>query len=144
MIFGNEQHLNWTQTVKHVNQKKGKNGKKYFKTNITKHSFYNPVKQNRTHINKIKNLTDIPKRIPVVNIVVFGKRAKLKNVSVDAPNFAIHYWEIKKLINKLESGYTEIMHLNDQIEFVDTLFDINIKDKKRRKKHVKELKKKYS
>ena len=144
MIFGNEQHLNWTQTVKHVNQKKGKNGKKYYKTNITKHSFYNPVKQNKTHINKIKSLTDIPERIPVVNIVVFGKRAKLKNVTVEAPNYAIHYWEIKKLIDKLESGYTEIMHLNDQIEFVDTLFNINIKDKKRRKKHVKDLKKKYS
>ncbi|MBU1019757.1 MAG: NERD domain-containing protein, partial [Firmicutes bacterium] len=48
-IFGNEENMNWTVTVKHVNKKKSRSGKVYKKTNISKHQFYNPLKQNRTH-----------------------------------------------------------------------------------------------
>jgi len=39
----------------------------------------------------------------------------------------------------MEDEYLTTMTLEEQIEFIDTLFNINIKDKKRRKKHVKDL-----
>ena len=142
-IFGSEENLNWTVTVKHVNKKRSKSGKTYKKTSISKHKFYNPLKQNKTHINKIKNLTNISNEIPVFNIVLFGKKAYLRDVTHSSSVYVVHYSELKGLINKLEEGIETQIDLEVQSDFVDVIYDINIVDKKRRKGHVKNLKEKY-
>ncbi len=143
MIFGSEDNMYWTVTVKHVNKKRSKSGKVYKKTHISKHKFYNPIKQNKTHINKIKNLTDIHNDIPVINIVVFGKNARIKDVTHSKKTYVLHQKELKNTILGIEESIDKDVNSKLQIEIVDTLFDINIVDKKRRKKHVKDLKKKY-
>ena len=104
MIFGNEENLNWTVTVKHVNKKKGRNGKVYKKTNISKHKFYNPIIQNKTHINKIKNLTNIHDDIPVYNIVVFGKNSIIRDVTLTGTAMVVHQSKLKMLITALENN----------------------------------------
>jgi hypothetical protein len=142
-IFGSEENLNWTVTVKHVYKKRSKSGKTYKKTSISKHKFYNPLKQNKTHINKIKNLTNISNEIPVFNIVLFGKKAYLRDVTHSSSVYVVHYSELKELINKLEEGIDTQIDLDVQTDFVDVIYDINIVDKKRRKGHVKNLKEKY-
>ena len=143
MIFGNEENLNWTVTVKHVNKKKGRNGKVYKKTNISKHKFYNPIIQNKTHINKLKNLTNIHDDIPVYNIVVFGKNSIIRDITLTGTAMVVHQSKLKMLITALENNVDNEISSEKQSEIIDVLFDINIKDKKRRRKHVKDLKKKY-
>lgn len=143
-IFGNESQLNWTVTVKHINKRKSKSGKIYKKINISKFQFYNPLKQNQTHINKIKNLTDIQDKLPIINIVVFGKNSVIRDVTSSNSVYVLHHREIKKTINNIE--YTLINTINNetQIDIIDELYAINIVDKKIRKDHVKKLKQKYS
>lgn len=143
-IFGSEENLNWTVTLKHVNRKKSKSGKVYKKTNISKHKFYNPLKQNKTHINKIKNLTNIIDNVPIINIVVFGKNSVIKDVTSSNEVYVLHHCEIKKTIIAIEAQLGNSISSEMQIDIVDTLYDINILDKKRRKAHVKNLENKYS
>lgn len=142
-IFGSEEQLNWTMTIKHVNKRKSKNGKVYKKTTITKHQFYNPLKQNKTHINKIKNLTNIHDEIPVINIVVFGKQALIRDITHSNTVYVLHQSELRKTIESIELQLPNIIPPENQVEIVDTLFDINIIDKSRRKQHVKNLQEKY-
>jgi hypothetical protein len=141
-IYGNQLNNNWTMTVKHVNTKRSKSGKKYRKTHISKHTFYNPLRQNKTHINKIKKI--IPSDIPIVNIVVFGNKAVLKDVSHNKDVYVVNTKRLTKLIAQLENEFRVSYNLINQVEIIDTFYSFNITDKKERKAHVKRLKKKYS
>lgn len=76
-IFGNEDNKEWTQVLN-----KGKLGSK-------KVRFRNPVKQNENHIKTIKHLLNQAGiYVPIINVVVFGEGASLKDVtaSVDVVN----------------------------------------------------------
>ena len=76
-IFGNEDNKEWTQILN-----KGKFGSK-------KVRFRNPVKQNENHIKTIKHLLNQAGiYVPIINVVVFGEGASLKDVtaSVDVVN----------------------------------------------------------
>jgi hypothetical protein len=143
-IFGDENSVNWTQTIKHINKKTSKSGKVYYKTNISKHQFYNPIKQNHTHINKIKNLTGIDKLFPVVNIVVFGNKAILKAVTHSSQVHVINRYKLKRLIKRLELSIPNEVSLEGQIIAVEKLTAVNILDKQRRKDHVTTIKAKYN
>ena len=142
-IFGNEVNEEWTVTVKHVNTKRTKSGRRYNKVHISKHRFYNPIKQNKTHINKIKNLTDILNVLPVYNIVVFGKNAVIKDVEHSKESNVLHQNDLFKFIKSQEIALTYEIETNTQIDIIDELHSINIKDKKQRKEHVRNIKKKY-
>lgn len=141
MIFGSEENMNWTVTVKHVNKKKSKSGKVYKKTHISKHQFYNPIKQNKTHINKINNLVISAKGFPIYNIVVFGNRAILKDISHSTNSIVINRSKLYKTIINLDKKID--LNDNNQQTIFDDLMFFNILDKKQRKQHVSNIKKKY-
>lgn len=63
-IFGNDKHQYWTQCLK--------GGKKY--------KFYNPLFQNRTHINAIVSQLKLPPEQRPKSYIVFSERCKLKSV----------------------------------------------------------------
>lgn len=140
-IYGNQLNHNWTMTVKRVNTKRSKSGKKYRKTHISKHTFYNPLRQNQTHINKIKKI--IPSDIPIVNIVVFGNKAVLKDVTHNKDVYVVNTKKVSKLIAQLEEEFNTCYDLSDQVDIIETFNSFNITDKKERKAHTKRLKKKY-
>lgn len=72
-IFGDEKGRNWTQSLK--------GGKKI--------SFYNPVRQNRGHINALmENLRDVGPE-SFFSYIVFSERCELKKVSVSSPNTSV-------------------------------------------------------
>ena len=48
--------------------------------NKEKHSFYNPVKQNQTHIKWLRNY--IGENIPLFSIIVFSERCELKKITI--------------------------------------------------------------
>ncbi len=143
MIFGSLNQQHWTMTVKHVNTYKNKRGKTYKKTNISKHQFYNPVKQNQTHINKINNLTEISKLVPIYNIVVFCKKAVINTLVNDDKIFVVGIKDLQATILTIESSLSKTLAIDEQAAFIDTLYDINITDKKARKAHVKNIKLQY-
>ena len=67
-IFGSEYDKSWTAIYK--------NGKKY--------TFYNPIKQNETHVNGLSNILGIDKNC-IDSIVVFTRNADISNVHTRTP-----------------------------------------------------------
>ena len=143
-IFGSEKQENWTMTVKHVNRKKSKSGKIYTKTHISKHSFYNPIKQNQTHINKIIKLMEIHKELPIHNIVVFGSKAYLRDVTHSHQVFVINNNQLRNIIINQEKSIDKEIEIEKMMDLVDDLNHYNIIDKKEKKDHVKRIKIKYN
>lgn len=83
-IFGSENQYQWTASLP--------NGKKFH--------FYNPIKQNKTHI---KWLQDYLKQdIPMFSLIVFSERCELKKVTFNDPNVHVFnreytYWAVRKI-----------------------------------------------
>ena len=67
-IFGSEEQKNWYQTLPTRRRR------------AHKEAFYNPVKQNDSHIKHLRPF--LPKELPVWSIIVFSDRCTLKNVKV--------------------------------------------------------------
>lgn len=68
-IYGHGNRVHWTQVLNY-----GKD----------KHQFYNPVKQNDSHVKVIQDL--FPQNIPIYSVIVFGREATLK-VLTDIPDY---------------------------------------------------------
>lgn len=63
-IFGNGADREWTQVLDFGREK---------------HRFYNPVKQNTTHLTAIADF--LPPDLPIHSIIVFGNNSELKSIS---------------------------------------------------------------
>lgn len=82
--------------------------------NGTKNQFYNPLKQNRTHIkwlsSYMSNFSSI--EIPMYSVIVFSERCELKKVPCDSKDAIICkrdslYWRIRKLWDSLPDIFPE-------------------------------------
>ena len=71
-IFGSLEQQQWTQML----------------NKQTKNRFYNPVKQNATHINALSKYLEFDKRI-MKSYIVFSERCELKKVPNDTENYTI-------------------------------------------------------
>ena len=100
-IYGNKTHQHWTQVLK--------SGEKF--------KFYNPIKQNKTHINAlIEVLYSIPYKY-FINLIVFSERCELKEVHYNNNltsvinrdliwRFMTHeYMHSPKILNKKDIDY---------------------------------------
>ena len=77
-IYGNDTQREWTQVLNYGR---------------TKYRFYNPVKQNYTHMHRIKNI--LPDKTPIFSIVVFvkGNIAYIESMNVYTP------WDLFSILN---------------------------------------------
>jgi len=90
-IFGAENDKTWTCTY-------GRKG--------SKEKFYNPIWQNKKHINYLKTILK-NKNIPIYNYVVFGRNSDLKSINLKT--------KIAKVIsiNEIEKEFKENNRLNN-------------------------------
>lgn len=70
-IFGREKDQYWTAAL----NKREKN------------RFYNPIKQNRTHLKWLHSF--VGEEIPLFSVVVFSERCELKNITVDSEDVKV-------------------------------------------------------
>ena len=82
----------------------------------TKERFYNPIKQNRTHINALSNYLKIEKN-QMKSYIVFSERCELKKVPENTDEYIILkrnnlLSHIRKEIANLEFIYTKEQKLN--------------------------------
>ena len=89
-IYGSSNSKFWMQILK----------------NNQRNKFYNPIFQNRIHINAIKNILKDVNENDIYSIVVFSERCNIDNVNVSSENVKV----IKR--NYLESTIKDIMHSN--------------------------------
>lgn len=75
-IFGDEDSNYWTQTLY---QGKGRPARK--------EKFYNPIKQNETHIKNLKSI--IGDQYPIYSVITFSERCEIKKMNVHTPNVRV-------------------------------------------------------
>ena len=81
-IFGSEKNKEWTCTYY-----AGKNW--YGGNKIEKVHFYNPIKQNHTHITALKRYLNI--NIPLYSIIAFSNDCELKSIELHTSNAIVCY-----------------------------------------------------
>ncbi len=123
-IFGSEDQKNWTQVF----------------PNKEKYRFYNPIMQNRTHINVISRITKLNKE-NMFSFIIFSKRCELKKVPNNTDEFTILKRE--NLIDELDL----VMRKKKEIFSVEQIKEITAKLKKYtevsdevKRKHIEDIK----
>ena len=76
-IFGSESQKNWCQTLP---ARRGTS---------QKFSFYNPIMQNRTHIQHLKKI--VGQDYPIYSIIAFSDQCTLQNIQVDSEDVHVIY-----------------------------------------------------
>ena len=128
-IFGSEDQYQWTQTLP--------NGKR-----ARKIKFYNPIKQNKTHIEWIlKFLGD--ETLPVHSYIVFSERCELKNIQLNG---------VKQHVLKRNELFAAVQHnvaiygsklAGWRIEkFYDQLYPLAHVSEAEKQKHIDQIQKK--
>lgn len=125
-IFGDEASKNWCETFK---------GKKYF--------FYNPIKQNKTHIKYLDKILNIGVE-NYMSVITFNGNAVLKKISVQSSNVKVmRVKQLKQLImaaQSLPSPYTQA-----QVEdFYEILFPYTQVTDEEKKRHIERIQNKYN
>ena len=105
-IFGSGNNTNWTQILAY--------GKKKYK-------FYNPIKQNNTHITELKKTLKQFQKIPFFSIIVFFGDCELKEINY-IPNgtFIVKAQRIFEVLNLIKTENKPTSYTNKR-EVVDTL-----------------------
>ena len=84
-IFGDGNHKNWTQVLAY---------------GAEKHKFYNPILQNKTHIEVVKNQLHQFQSIPFFSVIVFFGNCTLKSINNIPPNtYVIYASDIKRCLD---------------------------------------------
>ena len=86
-IFGNEKQRYWTQILAYGKER---------------HRFYNPIMQNKGHINALRDSLPSNRDVPIFSVVVFCGNCSLKEITIYSENtFVIYSSTIKSLISHL-------------------------------------------
>ena len=85
-IFGNERQKNWYQTLP---AGRGRSHKEHF---------YNPVMQNRSHINHLRVFLNT--QVPLYSVIVFSDRCTLKNIQLKSNDvFVINRCDVAPVVS---------------------------------------------
>lgn len=128
MIFGSQEDKDWTQV-----QRKNKR------------TFYNPIKQNTSHINALKlNLKQYP-QIQFYNFVVFSGTGKMKVNPISLPNtYVVDLKELGNVIRDLRDAAEAkgaLIPSSQRKEIADLLSQTSRPGKAIKDLHLKQIKK---
>lgn len=123
-IFGSVEQANWTQCL----------------PNKDKNKFYNPIKQNRTHINALSQFLEIDKN-KMTSFIVFSERCELKKVPDDTEEFIIlrRQFLLKRVRQELEKR-EKILSKEEIDEVILKLIPLTNVSDEVKQKHIEEIK----
>jgi hypothetical protein len=124
-IFGKESERNWCQIL----------------PNKKKNFFYNPIKQNQTHINALKR--ELPSVVEknITSFIVFSNRCQLKKISVDTENVhVIKRDQLSSLINKLTKQSPKVLNQESIKYLYSRLKRYTNVSEELKEKHIKQVK----
>ena len=124
-VFGNEESRQWTQTFP--------NGLKF------KH--YNPIIQNKIHIECLKHNLLKFSNVPYFSIIVFGEDCELINVSVSSNNvYVIKLSETISTIYNILSLHEDVIEESTVNEIIEQLSSLSHSPDEIKKQHLLEIK----
>lgn len=126
-IFGDEKSSYWTCML----------------PNREKNRFYNPIKQNATHIKWLKNYLNMD--IPLFSIIAFSKRCELKKIPEDKENIRIikRDWTYET-IRVIWDKSPDVLSSEDVENIYTTLYFLTNVDNATKQSHIDDIKRKYS
>lgn len=130
-IFGSENNLYWYQTLY-----SGKSG-------VHKESFYNPILQNKSHINAVSDYLNFQKEY-INSCIVFGREAVLKAVPEDDQYCFIEKYQRfeGKLMNRICSSPRRLS-VNEITRIYSVLLPCTNVPEEVKKKHKQNIREKY-
>ena len=125
-IFGNEKHGFWTASF----------------PGGQKNKFYNPIKQNKTHIKWLKNY--LGGDITMFSMIVFSDRCELKIITVESPDVrVIHRERLFYNIKEIWREYPDILSGQQVRELFEKLKLLTNVDITVKQEHIADIKRKY-
>lgn len=129
-IFGNQKNLNWTQCLPNKSQ-------------TVKEQFYNPIKQNSTHINVLRKYIEKP--LPYYNIVVFADTATLKDITVEGDYIRVtNLKDLRQVLYNLMLEHNEVLNLEEINQIYSQLYPYTQVPKEVKEQHIKNIQKNKS
>ena len=130
-IFGSENNMYWYQTLS--------TGMK----SIHKEQFYNPIKQNKTHINALSNYLNLNKDY-FYSSIVFGREAYLKDVpDNDDRCFITKYQNLEGLLINQINGSRIRLDVNDIARIYSVLLQCTNVSDEVKERHKQDIREKY-
>ena len=124
-IFGKETDYKWCQIMP--------GGKKIF--------FYNPIKQNRTHIKALQRVLPTFHESIFKSTIVFSERCELKKIKIQSPDIKVI--KRSKLLHSINSNQQQVLSAS-QINSIYTSLKGNTQVTSQTKQnHIDHIKKKY-
>ncbi len=128
-IFGRENDRQWYQTLP-----KGRG-----KGNMNKEAFYNPVKQNRTHIRNLRTFLN-DANLPLHSVIVFSQRCTLKNVTVQSADIAIvQRNEVMDVVQAIGARHSNVLTQEQVRELYAMLLPLTDADEETKRRHIADI-----
>lgn len=126
-IFGNENQKNWYQTLP---RGKGRSHKE---------AFYNPIKQNRTHIKHLKAF--LGEEIQMWSIITFSDRCTLKDIKTTSEDvFVINRYNISSTVSDICNRCdTVLLSENDITNIYNKLYPCTQVDEATKEQHIADI-----
>lgn len=130
-IFGNERSQQWTTTLF-----AGKGA--FGRTKVEKHQFYNPIKQNQSHIRALTQYLETD--VQYFSIIVFSERCELKNVTVYSPDIHVcQQGALHRIISHIWDTYPDTLSA-EKIEFLHSkLLPLTNQDTSVKNQHIQNI-----
>ena len=126
-IFGDINSKMWMQTLPNGRGKSSKS------------QFYNPIFQNKGHINNLRKLLD--DNIPIFSIIVFSERCTLKKVPENSKELmVINRYDVAKTIKKIYEFNPDVLEQNQVGQIYTKLYKYTQTDETIKKEHIQNIK----
>ena len=130
-IFGDEHSDKWVQSI--YNKGSHYNEKYYF---------YNPIKQNQSHINALSSLLKLPTN-NFISYIIFSERCDLKSIPMNLQRFKVFKREALSTVLYHQLTYSPVIFTEEQINKIFTkLFAYANVSEHLRQEHIQNIKNK--
>lgn len=126
-IFGDERSAYWTASL----------------PNSMKNKFYNPIKQNRSHIKWLGQY--LKDTVPLFSVVVFSERCELKKVTVESPDiYVIKRDRLYAVVRKIWDSTEDKLDDMQVVSIYEQLKQLTRVDLAVKQAHVETIREKYN
>lgn len=133
-IFGNDKNKNWT-----VSLYAGKDWLGFKKTE--KHQFYNPIWQNKAHINALRNMINVS--APYYSVIVFSSRGELKSVAYDLDKAVVLKTnQLKHYLSTVQNTNPNVLSESEVDSIAASISQYTAVDKEAKQAHLDNIRKK--
>ena len=135
-IFGSENNHNWTSTLYAGKDQLGRK-------KVEHHQFYNPVKQNNTHIKTLMHYLNVD--IPMLSLIVFSERCELKSITLFSPDvFVCNRGALPRLVRKIWNVYPDVLNEMQISTIFNALQPLTNQDEATKTKHISDIQSKLN